>query len=131
MSFFLIVAGLPATSTPDGTSFVTTEPAAITLISPTFTPGRMIAFAPTQTLSPILTGAVILGYMSANLFQGEFGLALVRIVTPYAKVEFSPISIVSFASKKTPLFISECACRMIFEWLPIILQSLDNLPPPL
>lgn len=42
-------AGTPPTMTFGGTSFVTTAPAAITALSPIITPGRIVAFAPTQT----------------------------------------------------------------------------------
>lgn len=52
----MILAGLPATTTFDGTSLTTTAPAPITTLSPIVTPGQMIAFPPIQTLFPILTG---------------------------------------------------------------------------
>ena len=62
-----MIAGLPATNTPEGTLRVTIEPAATILKSPIETPGRIVAFAPTQTSRPMTTGADIDGYNSANL----------------------------------------------------------------
>src|SRR5262245_42386839 len=49
-------AGLPATIVNGGTSLRTTAPADTTLPSPTVTPGKIMHRAPSQTLSPIVTG---------------------------------------------------------------------------
>ena len=50
-------AGTPPTTTPAGTSRVTTAPAAMTDPSPTVTPLVMTALAPTHTSSPSRMGA--------------------------------------------------------------------------
>ena len=50
-------AGTPPTTVIGGTSFVTTAPAATTAQSPSVTPGRMVAFEPIQTFSPMRMGA--------------------------------------------------------------------------
>ena len=56
----IILAGLSATKTLGGTSFVTTLPAAITLfvpmVIPFFSPQTMIEFAPIHTLSSTTIG---------------------------------------------------------------------------
>src|SRR5690606_19250492 len=49
-------AGFPATNTPDGTSRVTTDPAATTLSRPIVTPGITITPPPIHTLSSIIMG---------------------------------------------------------------------------
>ena len=54
----ITLAGTPATSEWGGTSLVTTAPAATTECCPMLTPGRMVAFAPIQMSSSIVTGAV-------------------------------------------------------------------------
>ncbi len=43
------LAGFPATTTPDGTDFVTTEPAATKTWSPIETPGMINALEPMYT----------------------------------------------------------------------------------
>src|SRR5205807_7379960 len=48
--------GFPAANTPSGMSFVTTLPAPITDLEPTFTPGQMIAPPPTHTSEPLPMG---------------------------------------------------------------------------
>ena len=50
-------AGTPATTVIGGTCAVTTAPAATTAPRPTVTPGRMVAFAPTQASSSMVTTA--------------------------------------------------------------------------
>jgi len=52
----MILAGLPAIITLFGKDFVTTLPAPTITLSPKFTSGRIITFAPNQTLSPIFIG---------------------------------------------------------------------------
>ena len=52
----MIRAGTPATTVQGGTSRVTTVPAPTTALSPIRTPGRITAFALTQTLAPIVIG---------------------------------------------------------------------------
>lgn len=42
----IILAGVPPTKVLAGTSFVTTEPAAITAPSPTVTPGQIVQWPP-------------------------------------------------------------------------------------
>jgi hypothetical protein len=54
--FLMILAGFPPTTTLHGTSFVTTDPEAMTALSPIVTPGLMTARPPIQTLCPIVTG---------------------------------------------------------------------------
>ncbi len=49
-------AGAPAATTPAGRSFVTTEFAPTTVLSPIVTPPVTTQFVPNQQLSPILTG---------------------------------------------------------------------------
>ena len=105
-----MTAGLPATNTFDGTSLLTTEPAATITQSPIVTPGKMMALAPIQQSLPITTGACNGGYNLLSLFFGPLGSAPVIIETPYASVEFSPISILSFAKIKQHLSISEFSC---------------------
>jgi len=66
---FITFAGLPATITLSGTSFVTTEFAATIEFSPIVTPAKTVTFAPSQTflficifpvISPLLfTGSII------------------------------------------------------------------------
>ena len=51
----MILAGYPPTTVSAGTSFVTTEPPAITALSPICTPGIMLAHAPIHTSFPITT----------------------------------------------------------------------------
>lgn len=53
---FIILAGLPATTTLGGTSLVTTEPPATIELSPIFTHGKITELPPIQTLSPIMIG---------------------------------------------------------------------------
>ena len=55
-TFFIILAGVPATTTPDGTFFVTTEPAATTEPWPILIPSSITAFAPIRTSSSIMQG---------------------------------------------------------------------------
>ena len=68
----MILAGLPATILPDGTSRVTTALAPITQLSPTVTPGRITAPYPIYTKFPILqvTGNIII---RQNKFPAGFG----------------------------------------------------------
>src|SRR5712692_11209501 len=49
-------AGLPATSAFAGTLLTTTDPVATMLLSPTVTPGIMMAWLPIQALSLIVIG---------------------------------------------------------------------------
>ncbi|KAK1709760.1 hypothetical protein BDP67DRAFT_408423 [Colletotrichum lupini] len=49
-------AGLPATATKSGTSFVTTLPAPTVTPLPMVTPGRTIQLPPNQQSEPILIG---------------------------------------------------------------------------
>jgi hypothetical protein len=49
----MFFAGLPTATTLAGTSFVTTAPAPITLLSPMVTPASTMAPPPSQTLSPM------------------------------------------------------------------------------
>ena len=53
----MILAGVPATTTPSGTFSVTIAPAATTEPFPTLTPSSTTAFAPTTTSSSITTGS--------------------------------------------------------------------------
>ena len=53
---FKILAGFPATMTFSGTSFVTTDPAAIIELSPILTPGKMTQLPPIQKSFPIVIG---------------------------------------------------------------------------
>ena len=46
--------GIPPTIVLSGTSLFTTQPAAITLLLPMFTLGRIITAAPINTLLPII-----------------------------------------------------------------------------
>jgi hypothetical protein len=54
--FFMILAGLPATHTLSGTSFVTTLPAPTVTPRPIVTPGRMMQLPPNQQSSPMVMG---------------------------------------------------------------------------
>ena len=54
LMLLIIFAGFPATTQFLGISFVTTEPAPITELSPIVTPGKTIAPAPIHTLLPML-----------------------------------------------------------------------------
>ena len=56
--YFTTRAGFPAAKQLSGTSFVTTDPAAITEPVPIDTPFKIVTFAPIQTLSPMDTGLV-------------------------------------------------------------------------
>jgi len=49
--------GLPAATTLEGMSFVTTLPAPIMVFPPMVTPGRMVTSPPIQTLSPTVIGS--------------------------------------------------------------------------
>ncbi len=49
----MILAGLPATIQFEGTSLVTTAPAATITSFPILTPGRIIALVPIKQLFPI------------------------------------------------------------------------------
>lgn len=51
----IIFAGLPTARLSSGISWVTTEPAPITTLSPIYTPGSIIVPAPIKTLLPICT----------------------------------------------------------------------------
>ena len=51
----IILAGFPPTTTPLGTDFVTTEPAAINTPLPIVTPGIIRLLLPMYTQSPIFT----------------------------------------------------------------------------
>lgn len=64
----MTLAGLPATTTPGGTSFVITLHAPTIELSPIVTPGRMVARMPTWQLSPIsiLPNRVSESYLSSN-----------------------------------------------------------------
>ncbi|KAH3666340.1 hypothetical protein OGAPHI_004529 [Ogataea philodendri] len=55
-NFLTTFAGTPKTNELLSTSFVTVAPAPTTTLSPNVTPGRMVTFAPSQQLSPILIG---------------------------------------------------------------------------
>ena len=48
--------GFPAATTPEGRSFVTTDPAPTTVVEPMVTPGHTITPPPSQTSSPIVIG---------------------------------------------------------------------------
>lgn len=80
-----------------GTSVFTTLFAAITLLSPIFTPGSTVVFAPIQTLRPIFIGAQI---VSLGRLLGVSGCVTVVNTTLGPMAELHPISIV-FASRKT------------------------------
>ncbi len=51
----MTLAGRPATRVLAGTSLLTKAPAATTALSPTVTPGKIVASAPIQTFLPIIT----------------------------------------------------------------------------
>ena len=53
--FLITLAGTPAITVLAGTSLLTTAPAATTAFSPTVTPGKIVAFAPSQAFSLIRT----------------------------------------------------------------------------
>ena len=55
--FLITLQGFPTATTSAGISFVTTEPAPITALSPILTPGRTTTFPPSQTPSPIVIGS--------------------------------------------------------------------------
>lgn len=55
----MIRAGVPPAIARGGTFLVTTAPAATIAPSPMVTPLRMVARAPIQTLSPMMTGALM------------------------------------------------------------------------
>ena len=57
----IILAGEPATTTPAGTSSVTTEPAATTAPAPILTPSSITALAPINASSPIWQGSLLGG----------------------------------------------------------------------
>ena len=61
------LAGFPANTVFSGISFVTTEPAPITALSPTVTPGRIVEFEPIHTFLPILTGFGCILILSISL----------------------------------------------------------------
>ena len=52
-------AGCPATTVPDGTSFVTTLLHEITELSPIVTPGKIEARSPIHTFEPIEIDSII------------------------------------------------------------------------
>lgn len=54
----MTLQGFPPAMTSGGIFFITTEPAAIILLSPIVTPFRIIQFVPINTSFPILTGEV-------------------------------------------------------------------------
>lgn len=54
--FFSIFAGFPTTIELVGTSFVTTEPAAIIELLPIVIPGKITQLTPIQTSFPIFIG---------------------------------------------------------------------------
>lgn len=54
--FFINFAGFPPTTVLLGTSLHTTDPAAITALSPILTPRSIIALPPIHTFFPIITG---------------------------------------------------------------------------
>jgi hypothetical protein len=56
ISVLTILAGFPAAIELGGTSFVTIELAATIELSPIVTPLLILAFDPTHTLRPIVTG---------------------------------------------------------------------------
>ena len=60
-TILIILAGLPATTTPEGTSLTTTDPAAITEPLPIFTPSNITELAPIKTSSPISQGDLLGG----------------------------------------------------------------------
>src|SRR5699024_12476686 len=70
--------GLPYAITLSGISFVTTLPAPITTLSPMVTPGIITDEPPTQTLLPIVTGAVCVLQNSNE--QSSFGHPKLSIV---------------------------------------------------
>lgn len=53
-AFMIYLAGFPPHTSPDGTHFVTTEPAAMIDLSPIVTFGRIILLAPIKQLLPII-----------------------------------------------------------------------------
>ncbi len=57
----MILAGVPATTTPAGTSSTTTDPAATTEPFPILTPSRITALAPIKTSSSIIHGVLLGG----------------------------------------------------------------------
>jgi hypothetical protein len=85
MNFF-ISAGTPATIVFEGTSFVTTAPAATTLFSPILILGIIVALAPIVTKDSIMQFPVILtpGEISTKSpnIQSWLILALIFIMHP-------------------------------------------------
>src|SRR5690625_2076677 len=100
LSCLITVAGLPATTTWSGTSFVITDPDPITTLSPIVTPGLIIAPPPIQALSPMVTG---FPYSFPDVRStGSSGCEAVYICTPGANIQLSP-TLISHTSKKTQL----------------------------
>jgi hypothetical protein len=78
----ITLAGLPPTRVFGGTSLVTTEPAAMTELSPKVTPPMMVAPAAIQTFLPITIGFAI---TKARRWEGSIGCPDV------IKLPFGPI----------------------------------------
>src|SRR5699024_6466903 len=100
LSCLITVAGLPATTTWSGTSFVITDPDPITTLSTFVTPGLIIATPPIQALSPMVTG---LPYSFPDDRSIETsGCEAVYICTQDAKIQLTQ-NLNSHTSKKTQL----------------------------
>jgi len=80
-------AGLPAQTVFAATSRVTTAPAPTTQLSPMETPGRMMAFLPTKTLFPRVTGFV------SGRSKPKREKSWVRMTAPRDRQQLSPIRI--------------------------------------
>src|SRR3954453_961701 len=79
---------MPATIAPAGTSLLTTAPAATTAPSPTVTPLRITARVPTQTRSPMTTGARDGCCIPATVMGGK---SLSSTCTSHENVQPAPI----------------------------------------
>ena len=66
--------GLPTATTLEGMSFVTTEPAPMTVPSPIVTPGNTTTFAPIQQPLPMVMGLVYVRQRYSPLSESQFGV---------------------------------------------------------
>ena len=82
-------AGVPIATTLAGISFVTTEQAPITELSPIVTPGRIVTLEAIQTFFPMKTGQLHPYFCARS--AGEIGWEAVIIVTFGAISVSSPI----------------------------------------
>src|SRR5699024_302921 len=82
----MIFIGFPPTKAPDGTSLWTSDAADTIALSPILTPGKMVEFAPINTLSPIIT---------SPMRYSSIKYSWAKIVVLYPMMELLPTVIFS------------------------------------